>query len=428
MDESNLILGAGPAGLFCAHQLAEHNESSIIIEKRDFVGGLAATHMFEGCTYEIGPHILFTEDEYIKEIARDYIGSDLIRKDWNVGQQVEGQLLEFPNTLTNMTAKLGLFKMLKFGFSFIQHQFKTPTTFTEFIYSKVGRKLAEFSVINYTEKMWGIPLDELETEWIKPRLGRFSIKEILKNTYRPKKRDYLYPRHGSGQLYTLMSEKKDVRMEEYPTRIKHDNQVIRQVITNKNQYAPMDVFSSIPIQELIPLFDPSPPSEITTAVKSLKHRSQIYVVLAIKKTKAIDYQWIYFNDRDIPFCRVHEPKNFSDIDSSPDNTLLVVEYFCFEQDEIWHKDDQNIIKTTIEHLSKLKLVNPEEVSNSKVIKQKYAYPLLNQNRQKNLKIINDYIGTLKNLHLIGRHGGHTYDNQDGAGRSAIDIVDTLKGR
>ena len=49
----NVILGAGPAGLFCAHQLEEHGTNAVLIEKEDYSGGLAASHNLDGLIIDI---------------------------------------------------------------------------------------------------------------------------------------------------------------------------------------------------------------------------------------------------------------------------------------------------------------------------------------------------------------------------------------
>lgn len=422
---NNIIIGAGPAGMFTANEMRKNNVPVTVIEKKENIGGLAATFTFNDCKYEVGPHILFTQDEYIKHIATELLQDDLIQKDWNVAQYVEGRLLKFPNSIGNMIMKLGLSRMIKFFLSYLTHSGKPYNDYQSFIYSKVGKELAHFSVINYTEKMWGVSLNELETEWIKPRLDRFSIKEIIKNTINPKERSFLYPRYGSGQLYDLMSEGLDIRTQEHPIKISHDGERIQRLTTNNDSYDVNQLISSIPLEELLNCLEPLPPIEVLKAASALIYRSQIYVILSFDQDQIIDQQWIYFNDHNVPFCRIHEPKNFSDINSTPDKSLLVVEYFCFYGDERWSSTDNEICNLTIEHLSKFGVVDSNELLASHVIRQKKAYPVLNNQRQKHLKTINTYIKEIQNLHNIGRHGLHTYDNQDQAGRAGINLINNI---
>lgn len=84
MPTKNIILGAGPAGLFCAHELQQRGRPAILIEKNDYPGGLAATHEIDGAGFEVGPHIFQDNDEYIFQIAKEYLGEDLEYKNWRV--------------------------------------------------------------------------------------------------------------------------------------------------------------------------------------------------------------------------------------------------------------------------------------------------------------------------------------------------------
>ena len=51
-----VIIGAGPAGLTAAYELANSNKRIIVLEKKSQVGGLAETKVFEKYRYDIGPH------------------------------------------------------------------------------------------------------------------------------------------------------------------------------------------------------------------------------------------------------------------------------------------------------------------------------------------------------------------------------------
>ena len=47
-EKQVVIIGAGPAGLTAAHELAKLNLRPIILEKGDKVGGLARTESYRG--------------------------------------------------------------------------------------------------------------------------------------------------------------------------------------------------------------------------------------------------------------------------------------------------------------------------------------------------------------------------------------------
>ena len=424
----HLILGAGPAGMFCAHELIKHGIVPVLLEKEKMVGGLAATHVFKGCRYEVGPHILYTKDQYIIDIFKSYLGDECIKKKWSVAQYIEGHFFKFPNSAWDMTVKLGPFRMLHYFASYLKYRGRAYQNYEELIYSRVGKKLAHFNVINYSKKMWGVNLNELESEWIKPRLDRLSLIDILKNTIAPKNREYYYPRNGAGQLYESMESGMNIHKEEFPVKIVHDKKKIKAVQTNIDKYKISTLYSSLGLQELISLFSPSAPESVVKASKNLKYRSQIYVVLHLNVHRLLNYQWIYFNETRIPFCRIHEPKNFTDKGYRSDSTVIVAEYFCFFGDRLWERRNDELFQLTSQNLGAIGIFDAHLIKGFKVLRKKNAYPLMVKDRQKNLSVIFDYLHGFNNIHSFGRHGLHTFDNQDTAGRSAIDAVHKSFGK
>ena len=257
--KKNIVLGAGPAGLFCAHEMKDVGETSVILEKTSVVGGLAATHKLGDFSFEIGPHIFQSLDQYIFEIASAYLQDDFVYHEWKVEQYLDGRLLVFPNNIANMWRELGTLQMFKFIGSFLKYQLTKPDDFRSFIYKKVGKELANFNVINYTEKMWGVSIDELEYDWIKPRLDSISIWKIIRSAFAKNKRHFYYPILGAGQLYDQMSKSQDIRFDEFPERIEYHKNEITAVQSNKERYNVAQLFSSIPIAELVQLLSPAVP-------------------------------------------------------------------------------------------------------------------------------------------------------------------------
>jgi protoporphyrinogen oxidase len=422
MEKMNIILGAGPAGLFCAHELKKTGETSLIIEKTARLGGLAASHNIENLGFEVGPHIFQDSDEYVFQIAKSYLKDDFLFKNWVVEQYLDGKLLTFPNDLSNMWKLLGSKKMINFILSYLKYRFIKPKDFQSFIFKKVGKSLADFNVINYTEKMWGIPIDQLEYEWIKPRMDRISIWKIIRSSYHRNTRTFYYPKQGAGQLYNEMGRVQEVKFNEFPTQIFHNNNVIDSIHTNNGKYDVNTVFSSISLDEFINLLNPGPPTEVLKAVLNLKYRSQVYVVLVLDQPEIIKSQWIYFPEKQIPFCRVHAPQMFSDYHNQNDKTILVFEYFCFKDDTIWKETNENIIEETFKEFLKLGIIKDCKIVNASVMKMEKAYPLLDTKRKKNFAIVNNYLSCFTNFFFMGRHGLHTYDNQHEAGRTGVDAV------
>lgn len=125
-------------------------------------------------------------------------------------------------------------------------------------------------------------------------------------------------------------------------------------------------------------------------------------------------QWIYFPDKEIPFGRIMEPKNFSKKMSPADKTSLLVEFFCWDNDRIWNASKEELFEFCIKWLHRLNFIKRNEVIDYFVHKEKYAYPVYDLNYKEHLGKIKNYLKQFDNLQCIGRSGSFRYNNQDHA--------------
>lgn len=160
--------------------------------------------------------------------------------------------------------------------------------------------------------------------------------------------------------------------------------------------------------------EPKAPNEVLEAAKNLKFRSHVSLFITVNKPSVFPDQWIYFPDKEIPFGRIMEPKNFSKKMSPADKTSLLVEFFCWENDKIWNASKEELFELSMKWLEKLGFIRREEVIDYFVHKEKYAYPVYDLNYKEKSGIVKSYLRQFRNLQLIGRAGCFRYNNQDHA--------------
>jgi hypothetical protein len=74
------------------------------------------------------------------------------------------------------------------------------------------------------------------------------------------------------------------------------------------------------------------------------------------------------------------------------------------------------------------MCRPEEVFDGKVIRQKKAYPVYDDDYQEHLATIRDWLAeALPNLQLCGRNGMHKYNNQDHSMMTALLVARRIAG-
>ncbi len=437
-DKKVLILGAGPAGMAAAIELYKVGKSFIVIEKNEQVGGLARTFQYGEFRTDIGPHRFFSQNQYLYDFIEDLLGEKWIKVDRRTRFYINGKFFLYPVELKNALLNVGFYRAFRILFDYLSQRVKkffvnqNPVSFEEQLISDFGRELAELNMLNYTEKIWGLPCSEISPDWSKQRIKGLSFKEVIKKALIKSKGgpktlvdQFYYPDTGTGLIYEKIKERAlsgveggVLNLNSYPVEIIHDSNEIAEVIVNidsNNQIIkPEYVISSIPITEFVNLLEPTVPSEVLQAVKNLKFRSHVSLFIMFNKPSVFPDQWIYLPDKEIPFGRIMEPKNFSKKMSPLDKTSLLVEFFCWENDKIWNASKEELFELSIGWLEKLGFIKRKEVIGYFIHKEKYAYPVYDLKYKENLGKVKDYLEQFKNLQLIGRAGSFRYNNQDHA--------------
>lgn len=438
MKDKILIIGAGPAGLACAMELCRSGESATIIERDAKIGGLAKTLTFtEGEDVfhtDVGPHRFFSKNEYLYAFIEDLLHDEWRKVPRVTRQYIEGKFYDYPVAPLQVLKNIGLMKAMKMaaGYAHALLQFgllrKEVVNFEDYVVSNFGRTLAEFSMINYTEKIWGIPASTIHPDWARQRIQGLSLISVVKNALRPSKSgpkslvdEFFYPRMGTGQIYEQIGTRlqevgSTIQCNSHPTAIRHDGKRILEIDLSVNgeqqTVRPEWVVESVPITHFLSLLDPPPPPEVMQACNALQWRSQVYLFLTLDKPQVTTDNWIYFPNKDIPFGRVSEMKNFSDYMSPPDKTSLFIEFFAFETDAVWSMSKEELVELVLPYFEDFGFFTREELRESYVFKRSYVYPVYDMDYPGNLEILKAYLDQLENLYYIGRPGRFKYTNQD----------------
>ena len=215
-------------------------------------------------------------------------------------------------------------------------------------------------------------------------------------------------------------------------RLNHENGRIKNaVIEYKGNFriiTAQEYISSIPLTAIVNALIPSAPQHVIDASRRLRFRDLVTVTLMIKKERVTDQTWIYFPDKEIPFGRIHEPTNWSAKMAPPGHSSLVAEYFCFRNEELWNKTDEQLVEQTIDGLQALKILKRTDVIDSKVLRIPNAYPLFEVGYQEQCEIIMGYLDQFENLSLTGRSGKFRYFNMDHTIASGMSAAQQLIDR
>ncbi len=221
-----IIVGAGPAGLTAAFELLNRSEiQPIVIEKSEHMGGLSRTVNYKGNRIDIGGHRFFSKSDRVmawwlrilpleaseepsvaikyrhmeRTVGGSKSGPDPVTEDRVMLLRSRKsriyflrRFFDYPLTLTTDTVrKLGLWRTLKAGLSYIRSSLfplRPEKTLEQFFINRFGRELYQTFFQSYTEKVWGVPCDQISADWgaqrIKGLSVRTAIAHALKQTFR----------------------------------------------------------------------------------------------------------------------------------------------------------------------------------------------------------------------------------------------------
>lgn len=438
-----LIIGAGPAGLATAMELLKAGKDFVVIERQSRVGGLSKTYEFkEGDDVFLtdnGPHRFFSKNKYLYEFIEDLLDEKWIQVKRQTRQYIDGKFYDYPVNFFQALKNVGVWRSARMGIDLIIGKIKYKLlrkeirSFSDYVYAHFGKSLGEFNMINYTEKIWGIPAHTIHTDWAGQRIKGLSVFSLLKDALskvfhtrvknKPKSLvdTFYYPEYGCGLIYETIVERLRekgylVLVDTEPTQVKHNGKRITSVrATDKEGEIVFEfdnLVETVPLPAFIELMYPQAPKRITDISRSLAYRSQVYLFITLDKDKVTDDQWIYIPETHIPIGRISEMKNFSEKMCPPGKTSLFIEFFCFENDNIWNMDDTGLFELGLFHLENLKFITRAEVRKFYVIRQKNVYPIYDLGYKEKLKKLKNWLDTFPNLYYIGRPGRFRYNNQD----------------
>jgi protoporphyrinogen oxidase len=423
------VIGAGPAGMTAAYQLAKAGIDVHVFEASDAIGGLSRTINLWGQKVDLGPHRFFSSDSRVNKVWLEVIGDDYQMVNRLTRIYYKRRFFHYPLKPFDALAKLGLIEATHCVSSYLiqrLHRRKAERCFENWVVHRFGRRLFEIFFKTYSEKLWGIPCDKLDSDFAAQRIKKLSLFEAIRNalfksdgiTHKTLVDEFAYPNAGTGELYTRMAN--SVRAAggtvecRRPVRrvLLRDGRVTGLEFETGEQRFFDQVISTMPLNLLVTRL-PDVPEHIHAAAESLRFRSTILVYLKVDAADLFSDNWLYVHSPDLRTGRITNFRNWvPQLYGDEKSTILALEYWCNQQDSIWSQDDKSLIGLASDELRQTGLIKNAVVSDGHVHRIHRCYPIYNQGYKANLKPVERYLNGLAGLTVIGRYGAFKYNNQD----------------
>jgi protoporphyrinogen oxidase len=434
-DAENLgtaILGAGPAGLTSAWVLARAGQPATVFEADGTVGGISKTVEFNGYRFDLGGHRFYTKLEPVQRLWEEMLGSELLTRPRLSRIYYRGRFFNYPLRAQDVFKGLGIVESVRCAASYFYWRRRLkhvrPKTFEDWVVGRFGKRLYEAFFRSYTEKVWGIPGSEIQAEWAAQRIQEFSFLHAILGILGLQRgqpttliEQFLYPRLGPGQMWEAFADAVEergiaVRLNQRCVAINHNAGRVESIVVQRDGHEerlPVDaVLSSIPLAEVIQSLDPPAPEHVREAAETLRYRNLCLVALMTREREPFPDNWIYLHDPRTQAGRVQNFGAWSADMVRDGTTCLGVEYFCFEDDEIWHMDDSEAVEMAKRELATIGVLDPDQVFDGVKVHVPKAYPMYDSEYREAVAEIRGYLEHFENLTTFGRNGLHRYNNQD----------------
>ena len=413
------VLGGGPAGLAVAYYARKRNLPARVVEQSARWGGHCITFEWEGFRYDSGAHRFHDRDAEITREVLGLMGADMFEVDLPSQIYFQGSLVKFPLEFKNMLSNLPFSTWGPGALDLVRSRLSGNNAgrhFEEMAVRRYGRTFAELFLLNYTEKLWGLPTNRLDAGVAGKRLAGLKPLEVIKNIFfgqggpRHMEGKFFYPRGGIGRLMDRLAEESgpdNILLESRVTRIFHETGRIQAIELNGGRQleTPGWVVSTLPVDLVLDLLEPKVEVDLGPG---LGYRHVLLAALHLDKPRITQGATVYFPDATIPFTRIYEPQLRCASMSPPGKTSLVAEIPCSDESPLWTADDEKTTTLVTDILTGLGWIGPGDLLGAEVRRLAHAYPVLEVGYDQWLTRAETALAGFSNLRMSGRNGRFMY--------------------
>jgi protoporphyrinogen oxidase len=389
------IIGAGLAGLSASFHIG--HENCRIFEKNNYATGHLHSEYINGFTWDEGPHVSFTEIEYVKRLFEESVSGNLLeysvktvnyyRDNW-IPHPAQSNLYAIPQPIRDKCLEDFLIAR-----SFYPENFK-PKNYYEWLEYSFGKTFSRTFPAAYTRKYWTTEPQNLTTDWVGNRVFYPKIEQVKEGFYAPlqEQTHYIkkvrYPLNGGYASFTTkLLQNANCVLEHELNFIDFESRKInflngKFVFFNK-------LVNTIPLPILIS--KSNAPGYVKEAAQNLNCSSVLLVNVSADHITSRSENWIYVYDEDKYSTRINCTELLSPFNAPKDKTGIQVEvYFSAYKPKV--ETDEEIARKVIDELLEMKLIQSKDSIISYHTKWvQWANIIFDQQRKQNQDIVLNWL-------------------------------------
>jgi UDP-galactopyranose mutase len=431
------VVGAGPCGLACAHELERLGHGDwTLYERASYPGGHASSHVDPaGFTWDEGGHVVFSHFGEFDRLLDETLGDDVHEHERSSYVRVDGRWVPYPfqNNLRYLSAED--------AYDCLVGLIDAPgangdSDFATWMQRTFGEGITKQFMRPYNTKVWAVAPEHMSATWIAERVSVVDHKRALRsvllglddvgwgpnNTFR-------FPRSGgTGEIYRRLAAGlgENVRYESELVEVDTEKRELRFADGHTEEYEAL--VSTMPLDRLVACIDDCPSEVREAAAHALEHNSVWIVGVGCDRPLSDDRSWLYFADPAIPFYRVTNFAKYAAANVPGGDTTRYSSYMTetaysdrLPREREGHED------TVVDALVSTGLLEPDvPIVSVHTIDVEYAYPIPTLDRDAALDVIQPWLME-REIYSRGRFGSWRYEigNMDHAAKMGIDAARLL---
>jgi len=334
-----------------------HNACEIY-ESKPYFGGHIYSEVRDGFIWDDGPHVSYTDNEYVKTLFAESVKGQYVEYETYVSNYYRGQWIEHPaqSNLYQISEPLRS-QCLK---SFLESRAQLasqpkPLNYQDWLYQAFGQVFAETFPAAYTRKYWTTDPINLGIDWIGKRVFYPSIEDVSEGAKGPLDRQtywvnkWRYPSFGGFLSYAQMfADNACLRYNKTLVEINFAKRHLK--FSDQSQADFKRLVSTIPLPVLIKCAEDAP-QDVKDAAALLRCTNFYLVEVAANHPAKRKEQWMYVYDEDKLSTRISIMDHFSPNNAPASRTGISVEVYGShyrplpaDRDEVSRRVQQELIE------------------------------------------------------------------------------------
>ena len=447
MSNSIVILGAGPAGLGAAFQIARRKLAAVtVLEQRDRPGGNAGSFLLDGVNVDYGSHRLHPScNPAILRDLSELLGANLLDRPRHGRIRLSGRWIHFPlkplDLALHLPPEFAYQVMMDSLAKPFRREAAGPASFATVLEAGLGPAICREFYFPFARKIWGARPEELSAIQAQRRVSGNSPARMLRKILAsvpglrpPGAGRFFYPRQGYGQISDRLAEAgcdhgASILFGCRVTKIDYSGGANPQVWFERGggpeKIEASQVWSTLPINLLAKSLEPVPPRDVLEAANGLAFRAMLLIYLTVEQRQYSEYDAHYFPEERIPISRLSEPKNYSAVEEPRDRTVLCAELPCQVGSPHWGMTDDQLGQLVSNALRDAEIPIQARISRVTIRRLAHAYPLYIAGYEDKFLRLEEGLQKIPRLLTFGRQGLFAHDNTHHALYMAYCAVDCL---